>query len=47
MHLDMVSTGDDKKLHSAKLLALTEENERLQEKLERQKYRFNRKLNEK
>lgn len=32
---------------SARMAALAEDNERLQEELERQRYRFNKKLNEK
>ena len=32
---------------SAKMMGLIEENERLQDRIERQKYRFNKKLNEK
>jgi factor associated with neutral sphingomyelinase activation len=47
LHLEMVGDGSDNKVYSGKLLTLTEENERLQEKLEREKYRYNRKLNEK
>ena len=47
IHLDYGINSDDKRMVSAKVLALTEENERLQEKIERQRYRFNKKLNEK
>ena len=43
----MVQNIEDKKILSTKIVALSEENERLQEEMERQRYRFNKKLNEK
>jgi hypothetical protein len=45
--LDMAQNVEDKKILSTKMVALAQENERLQEELERQRYRFNKKLNEK
>lgn len=47
LSLEMGQGIDDKKILNAKLSAVAEENERLQEELERQRYRFSKKLNEK
>ena len=43
----MAQNIEDKKIISTKIVALSEENELLQEEMERQRYRFNKKLNEK
>lgn len=47
LNLDIMQSVDDKKLLNAKMQALGEENERLQEEVERQGYRFTKKLKEK
>lgn len=45
--MDVSGGIDNKKILNAKLMALAEENERLNEEMERQRYRFSKKLNEK
>lgn len=45
--MDISGGIDNKKMLNAKLVALAEENERLAEEMERQRYRFSKKLNEK
>jgi hypothetical protein len=47
LNLDISGGIDNKKMLNAKLVALAEENERLAEEMERQRYRFSKKLNEK
>lgn len=47
LNLDISGGIDNKKILNAKLMALAEENERLAEEMERQRYRFSKKLNEK
>lgn len=47
LNLDLGGGLEDKKNLNSKLMVLAEENERLNEDMERQRYRFSKKLNEK
>jgi hypothetical protein len=47
LNLELGGGIEDKKVLNAKLMALAEENERLNEEVERQRYRYSKKLNEK